>query len=205
MPWGCEGQHSGKNVHIGKCLPEPYSHRQISWTKWSWVEWGRGKDSSQCRTRCTPQEGGVTGGTTGGPLNEARWERELNQWRENNIGVIETWNDRSARFTFQWPYCAKRCTYCNFNKYINRDVQHPRMRKCLVSETSALLNLSGVARINSIFFGGGLFSFGQDQHASCVVWFFIWVFGELRLAKRQSNLLVVVFFFEDQALRRVQF
>lgn len=46
----------------------------------------------------------------------------------------------------QWPYCEKRCSYCNFNKYIPRGVEEAAMRSCLVTEAQTLLQLSGVRR-----------------------------------------------------------
>lgn len=46
----------------------------------------------------------------------------------------------------QWPYCEKRCSYCNFNKYIPRGVEEGAMRNCLVTEARTLLRLSGVQR-----------------------------------------------------------
>lgn len=46
----------------------------------------------------------------------------------------------------QWPYCEKRCSYCNFNKYIPRGVEEGSMRNCLVTEARTLLRLSGVQR-----------------------------------------------------------
>lgn len=46
----------------------------------------------------------------------------------------------------QWPYCEKRCSYCNFNKYIPRGVEEGAMRNCLVTEAKTLLRLSGVQR-----------------------------------------------------------
>ena len=46
----------------------------------------------------------------------------------------------------QWPYCEKRCTYCNFNKYIPRGVDEAALRRCLVTEAQTLLRLSGVRR-----------------------------------------------------------
>lgn len=46
----------------------------------------------------------------------------------------------------QWPYCEKRCSYCNFNKYIPRGVEEAAMRSCLVTEAQTLLRLSGVQR-----------------------------------------------------------
>lgn len=46
----------------------------------------------------------------------------------------------------QWPYCEKRCSYCNFNKYIPRGVDEATVRSCLVTEAQTLLRLSGVQR-----------------------------------------------------------
>lgn len=46
----------------------------------------------------------------------------------------------------KWPYCQRRCSYCNFNKYIPRSVNHPAMTECLQRETETLLKLSQVSR-----------------------------------------------------------
>ena len=32
----------------------------------------------------------------------------------------------SAGVYIHWPYCTKKCTYCNFNKYVVSDVDHER-------------------------------------------------------------------------------
>ena len=64
------------------------------------------------------------------------------------------WQDEATLYV-HWPFCQRRCTYCNFNKYIDRTTDHDRMRRCLVTETAHLLELSGVRRVKSIFFGGG--------------------------------------------------
>lgn len=53
---------------------------------------------------------------------------------------------RSSTPAPQWPYCEKRCSYCNFNKYIPRGVEEAAMRSCLVTEAQTLLRLSGVRR-----------------------------------------------------------
>ena len=64
-------------------------------------------------------------------------------------------NFYAAVFCFQWPYCAKRCSYCNFNKYIKKNIDHARMKQCLTAEITTLFNLSAVKTTRSIFFGGG--------------------------------------------------
>ncbi|PNJ66121.1 RSAD1 isoform 5, partial [Pongo abelii] len=53
---------------------------------------------------------------------------------------------RRAALYVHWPYCEKRCSYCNFNKYIPRRVEEAAMQKCLVTEAQTLLRLSGVQR-----------------------------------------------------------
>ncbi|NXE10615.1 RSAD1 protein, partial [Lophotis ruficrista] len=55
----------------------------------------------------------------------------------------------------QWPYCRKRCSYCNFNKYVVPAVDEAAVRACLVRETRTLLRLSQVQSVTSVFFGGG--------------------------------------------------
>ncbi|OWF47256.1 Radical S-adenosyl methionine domain-containing protein 1, mitochondrial [Mizuhopecten yessoensis] len=68
-----------------------------------------------------------------------------------------------------WPYCSKRCTYCNFNKYISRNVDNIRMTKCLAKETKTLMEYSRVSRINSIFFGGGTPSLAEPKTIATVI------------------------------------
>ncbi|XP_064170449.1 radical S-adenosyl methionine domain-containing protein 1, mitochondrial isoform X2 [Anguilla rostrata] len=62
---------------------------------------------------------------------------------------------KEASLYVHWPYCLRRCSYCNFNKYISRSVNHVDMTTCLQRETETLLRLSQVSSITSVFFGGG--------------------------------------------------
>jgi len=48
-------------------------------------------------------------------------------------------------------------------------VDHQRMRKCLVTETETLLQLSGVKRISSVYFGGGTPSLAEPLTISSVL------------------------------------
>ncbi|XP_061472025.1 radical S-adenosyl methionine domain-containing protein 1, mitochondrial isoform X2 [Rhineura floridana] len=63
--------------------------------------------------------------------------------------------EAQAALYVHWPYCEKRCSYCNFNKYIPRNLDEQRMRNCLIQEAQTLIQLSGTHRITSVFFGGG--------------------------------------------------
>ncbi|XP_053939624.1 radical S-adenosyl methionine domain-containing protein 1, mitochondrial [Cuculus canorus] len=60
-----------------------------------------------------------------------------------------------AALYVHWPYCRKRCSYCNFNKYVVPAVDEAAVRACLVREAQTLLRLSRVRSITSVFFGGG--------------------------------------------------
>ncbi|XP_032067785.1 radical S-adenosyl methionine domain-containing protein 1, mitochondrial isoform X1 [Thamnophis elegans] len=63
--------------------------------------------------------------------------------------------ETQASLYIHWPYCEKRCSYCNFNKYIPRNLDELRMKNCLIQEAQTLIQLSKVQRITSVFFGGG--------------------------------------------------
>jgi len=54
-----------------------------------------------------------------------------------------------------WPYCKKRCSYCNFNKYVVDRVDHDRMISCLVREWRTCSQRLNVDSVDTIFFGGG--------------------------------------------------
>ncbi|XP_041485519.1 radical S-adenosyl methionine domain-containing protein 1, mitochondrial-like [Lytechinus variegatus] len=68
-----------------------------------------------------------------------------------------------ASIYVHWPYCKKRCTYCNFNKYVTPTIDQDRMRACLTREARTLIRLSGIKRVNSIFFGGGTPSLAEPR------------------------------------------
>ncbi|KAM4691213.1 radical S-adenosyl methionine domain-containing protein 1, mitochondrial [Rhinophrynus dorsalis] len=74
-----------------------------------------------------------------------------------------------ATVYLHWPYCEKRCTYCNFNKYINRFNNEDAMRSCLVQEARTLFKLSQVRRVPSVFFGGGTPSLASPATIAAVL------------------------------------
>lgn len=64
-------------------------------------------------------------------------------------------HSESSSLYVHWPYCEKRCTYCNFNKYVSRNVDHDLMTECLIRELTTALRGSNVSTITTVFFGGG--------------------------------------------------
>nr|XP_058139982.1 radical S-adenosyl methionine domain-containing protein 1, mitochondrial isoform X2 [Dasypus novemcinctus] len=77
-------------------------------------------------------------------------------------------SQRAALYV-HWPYCEKRCSYCNFNKYIPRGVEEAAVRSCLVTEAQTLLRLSGVRCVESVFFGGGTPSLASPYTVAAVL------------------------------------
>ncbi|NWW30225.1 RSAD1 protein, partial [Panurus biarmicus] len=69
----------------------------------------------------------------------------------------------------QWPYCSKRCSYCNFNTYVVPAVDEAALRACLVREAQTLLHLSQVHSITSVFFGGGTPSLASPSTIAAVL------------------------------------
>ncbi|NXR38896.1 RSAD1 protein, partial [Zosterops hypoxanthus] len=95
----------------------------------------------------------------------------------------------------QWPYCRKRCSYCNFNTYVVPAADEAALRSCLVREAQTLLRLSQVHRwvcgvgswgglgpsvppaashplpysVTSVFFGGGTPSLASPGTVAAVL------------------------------------
>nr|XP_008269522.1 radical S-adenosyl methionine domain-containing protein 1, mitochondrial [Oryctolagus cuniculus] len=74
-----------------------------------------------------------------------------------------------AALYVHWPYCEKRCSYCNFNKYLPGGVEEVAVRRCLETEARTLLRFSGVRRVESVFFGGGTPSLASPHTVAAVL------------------------------------
>ncbi|XP_072225357.1 radical S-adenosyl methionine domain-containing protein 1, mitochondrial isoform X2 [Leuresthes tenuis] len=76
---------------------------------------------------------------------------------------------KQASVYVHWPYCLRRCSYCNFNKYIPKENNDHIMTKCLQRETETMLQLSQVSRVSSVFFGGGTPSLAHPSTIAAVL------------------------------------
>ena len=54
-----------------------------------------------------------------------------------------------------WPYCLKKCPYCDFNSHVTNSVDHVKWRDTYAREIHYYQKLLGNKNITSVFFGGG--------------------------------------------------
>ncbi len=54
-----------------------------------------------------------------------------------------------------WPFCAKKCPYCDFNSHVRDTVDSPAWQAALIADMRAEAEAAGGERLTSIFFGGG--------------------------------------------------
>jgi putative oxygen-independent coproporphyrinogen III oxidase len=54
-----------------------------------------------------------------------------------------------------WPFCAKKCPYCDFNSHVREGVDVAAWQAALIADLRAEAAVAGGAGLTSIFFGGG--------------------------------------------------
>jgi oxygen-independent coproporphyrinogen-3 oxidase len=54
-----------------------------------------------------------------------------------------------------WPFCAKKCPYCDFNSHVRAGVDVAAWERALIADMRAEAALAGGEALTSIFFGGG--------------------------------------------------
>lgn len=54
-----------------------------------------------------------------------------------------------------WPFCLKKCPYCDFNSHVRDGVDHAAWQRALVADMRHEATLAGGEPLTSIFFGGG--------------------------------------------------
>ena len=54
-----------------------------------------------------------------------------------------------------WPFCLKKCPYCDFNSHVRAEVEVARWRAALIADMRHEAQVAGGERLASVFFGGG--------------------------------------------------
>ncbi|KAB7498380.1 Radical S-adenosyl methionine domain-containing protein 1, mitochondrial [Armadillidium nasatum] len=75
---------------------------------------------------------------------------------------------QSGSVYVHWPYCKRRCSYCNFVKFIPKNnaswyFSDEIIEDAMVFELQNVLKASPIKNVISVFFGGGTPSIGRPQ------------------------------------------
>ncbi len=54
-----------------------------------------------------------------------------------------------------WPFCLKKCPYCDFNSHVRSGVDHARWQDALIADMRREAEVAAGETLTSIFFGGG--------------------------------------------------
>ena len=61
----------------------------------------------------------------------------------------------SRALYIHWPFCLKKCPYCDFNSHVRDTVDHALWERALLADMAHEAQLAGGEPLSSIFFGGG--------------------------------------------------
>lgn len=68
-----------------------------------------------------------------------------------------------------WPFCKKKCPYCDFNSHVRDTVDHDAWRTALLTELRHMHSLAPNHTLTSIFFGGGTPSLMHPSTAEALI------------------------------------
>lgn len=68
-----------------------------------------------------------------------------------------------------WPFCKKKCPYCDFNSHVREAVDHEAWRDALLAELHHWRGRVDGHVVTSIFFGGGTPSLMQPATAKAII------------------------------------
>lgn len=68
-----------------------------------------------------------------------------------------------------WPFCRKKCPYCDFNSHVCDNIDTLRWKNALLAEMDAVAMQVGARRLVSLFFGGGTPSLMPPEIVAAVI------------------------------------
>ncbi len=77
--------------------------------------------------------------------------------------------DKPLAIYVHWPFCKKKCPYCDFNSHVRDDVDHEAWREALLKELRYWRARVDGHTVTSIFFGGGTPSLMQPATAKAII------------------------------------
>jgi oxygen-independent coproporphyrinogen-3 oxidase len=77
--------------------------------------------------------------------------------------------DKSLAIYVHWPFCRKKCPYCDFNSHVRDGVDHAAWRVALLRELRYWRERVDGHTVTSIFFGGGTPSLMQPETVAAII------------------------------------
>jgi len=74
-----------------------------------------------------------------------------------------------AAIYVHWPFCLKKCPYCDFNSHVRETVSHKSWREALLGEIETTAAHFPNLTAKSIFFGGGTPSLMEPETVAAVI------------------------------------
>ncbi|HLY54263.1 MAG TPA: radical SAM family heme chaperone HemW [Stellaceae bacterium] len=68
-----------------------------------------------------------------------------------------------------WPFCRKKCPYCDFNSHVRDAIDEACWRAGLLAELDHWAGLAGARTVTSVFFGGGTPSLMDPATAGAII------------------------------------
>lgn len=68
-----------------------------------------------------------------------------------------------------WPFCKKKCPYCDFNSHVREAVDHAAWREALLRELDYWAAQTPDHQVSSIFFGGGTPSLMEPETIASII------------------------------------
>lgn len=76
---------------------------------------------------------------------------------------------QNAAIYVHWPFCEKKCPYCDFNSHVRETVDHRHWQRALITEIDSFAALFPNLAASSIFFGGGTPSLMEPETVALVI------------------------------------
>ena len=77
--------------------------------------------------------------------------------------------DKAISIYIHWPFCGKKCPYCDFNSHVHSDIDHGLWRYSYIRELEFFLPLFKNKPIRSIYFGGGTPSLMEPETVKTIL------------------------------------
>ena len=79
------------------------------------------------------------------------------------------WKNSGFGIYLHWPYCESKCPYCDFNSYVEKNVNWYEWELSFLSQLGFYYQETGDRKVNSIFFGGGTPSLMNPKLVSNII------------------------------------